>query len=64
MSEELVLSVNVPLMLRLLEFAREDANSDLDLHFVTENLVKLSTPQSHLSMKDYHSLVEGIHGKV
>lgn len=42
MSTETVLEVNVPLLLRLLEYAREDANSDLDLHFLTENLVKHS----------------------
>lgn len=62
MSTELVLMVNVPLMLRLLEYAREDANSDLDLHFLTENLVKYSTPGSYLTMKDYDHLVEVAHG--
>lgn len=64
MSTETVLEVNVPLLLRLLEYAREDANSDLDLHFLTENLVKHSTPGTALTMKDYPQLVEGIHGKV
>jgi hypothetical protein len=57
MSDELVLRLNVPLMLRLLEFAREDAHSDLDLHFLTENLVKHSDPTTYLSMKDYDQLV-------
>jgi len=58
MSEELVLRVNVPLMLRLLEFAREDSNSDLDLHFLTEHLVKYNNDKDFLSMKDYDKLVE------
>jgi hypothetical protein len=57
MSDELVLRLNVPLMLRLLEFAREDANTDLDLHFLTENLVKHNDQASYLSMKDYDQLV-------
>jgi hypothetical protein len=57
MSDELVLRLNVPLMLRLLEFAREDAHSDLDLHFLMENLVKHNDPASYLSMKDYDQLV-------
>ena len=57
MSDELVLRLNVPLMLRLLEFAREDARSDLDLHFLTENLVKHNDSASYLSMKDYDQLV-------
>lgn len=63
MSEELVLRMNVPLLLRLLEYAREDANSDLDLHFLTENLVKLSS-ETPLTMKDYHNLVGVVHGQV
>ena len=57
MTTELVLRLNVPLLLRLLEYAREDANSDLDLHFLVENLVKHSDPHNHLTMKDYEQLV-------
>ena len=57
MSDELVLRLNVPLLLRLLEYAREDANTDLDLHFLVENLVKHNDPTTHLSMKDYDQLV-------
>ncbi len=57
MSTELVLRMNVPLLLRLLEYAREDAHSDLDLHFLTENLVKHSDQHSYLTMKDYEQLV-------
>lgn len=58
MSEELVLRLNVPLMLRLLEFAREDSHSDLDLHFLVENLVKVSNGHSYLSMKHYEDILE------
>ena len=57
MSTELVLHLNVPLLLRLLEYAREDANSDLDLHFLMEKLVKHSDQSTYLSMKDYDQLV-------
>jgi len=58
MSDELVLRLNVPLMLRLLEYAREDANTDLDLHFLVENLVKLNNDNSYLAMKNYPEIVE------
>jgi hypothetical protein len=58
MSDELVLRLNVPLMLRLLEYAREDANTDLDLHFLVENLVKLNNDNSYLAMKNYPDIVE------
>jgi hypothetical protein len=58
MSDELVLRLNVPLMLRLLEFAREDARSDLDLHLLVENLAKLNNDNSYLAMKNYQDIVE------
>lgn len=58
MSDELVLRLNVPLMLRLLEYAREDANTDLDLHFLVENLVKINNDNSYLAMKNYPEIVE------
>ena len=35
------ITVDVPLFIRLLEYAREDAKSDMDLHKVTENILKL-----------------------
>lgn len=56
--DEYVLRINVPLMLRLLEFAREDANSDLDLHFLTEHLIKHNGLHPYLSMKQYEELVD------
>jgi hypothetical protein len=45
-------------MLRLLEFAREDARSDLDLHLLVENLAKLNNDNSYLAMKNYADIVE------
>lgn len=53
-----VISVDVPLMLRLMEFAREDAESDEDLHFVAEHLSKLMQTTSLLTMKHYASIVD------
>lgn len=48
-----VIKLTVPLAIRLMEFAREEAESDLDLHFITENLVELSKRGEVLDMKDY-----------
>ena len=48
-------TVDIPLLIRLLEFAREDSKSDLDLHFITENAIKCNKPI--LTMKDYNSIV-------
>lgn len=52
-----IAKVSIPLLLRLLEFAREDAKSDLDLHFVVENLIKLHSKKPFLNMQDYKTLV-------
>ena len=60
--DEYILRINVPLMLRLLEFAREDSHSDLDLHFLTENLIKHNGLHNYLSMKQYNELVEKVNG--
>jgi hypothetical protein len=35
-------TLDVPLLIRLLEFAREDASDDMALHSATENLINLS----------------------
>jgi hypothetical protein len=33
-----IITVDVPLFIRLLEYAREDAQTDMDLHDVTDNI--------------------------
>jgi hypothetical protein len=48
-----VIKLTVPLVIKLLEFAREEAESDLDLHFIAENLVELSKRGEVIDMKDY-----------
>ena len=50
------ITVDVPLLIRLLEYAREDAKTDMDLHNVAEQLIKLSG-QGCLSMKQYNQIV-------
>lgn len=45
--------LDVPLLIRLLEYAREDAKQDMDLHKVAEQLVKLSSQGRTLGMQDY-----------
>jgi hypothetical protein len=50
--------VDIPLLIRLLEYAREDAEGDLDLHDLAEKLVTLSGRGRTLSMKDYDRLVD------
>jgi hypothetical protein len=50
-------TMDVPMLLRVMEFAREDAKTDLDLHDVAEKLVNLSSNGNTLTMKDYDQVV-------
>jgi hypothetical protein len=51
------ITMDVPLLLRMLEYAREDAKTDMDLHDVTQNLIKLSQTGKTLSMSDYEQII-------
>ena len=51
-----VVSVDVPLLIRLLEYAREDAKTDMDLHNVAERLIALSQEGTTLTMQDYDTI--------
>jgi hypothetical protein len=52
-----VIKMDVPLFIRLLEYAREDAKTDMDLHDVSENIISLSTEGRVLSMADYNKIM-------
>lgn len=53
-----VIKLDVPLLIRLLEYAREDAKTDMDLHNLTENLIAMSSEAGRtLNMHDYDTLV-------
>jgi hypothetical protein len=52
-----VVKLDIPLLMRLLEYAREDAQTDMDLHNVTEMLIKLSTEGDVLTMDHYDQIV-------
>jgi membrane protein required for beta-lactamase induction len=53
------ITLDVPLFIRLLEYAREDAKTDMDLHNVTEKAISASETGKTLTMADYDSLVAG-----
>lgn len=52
-----VVTMDIPLLIRLLEYAREDAQTDMDLHNVTEKLIELSSTGDVLSMHEYDAIV-------
>lgn len=51
------ITMDIPLFLRMLEFAREDATQDMDLHDVTEKANMLSKEKGSLTMQDYNTIV-------
>ena len=51
-----VIKVNAPLMLRLLELAREEIKNDMDLHDVVEIITRISQERV-ATMDDYDSIV-------
>ena len=52
------ITLDIPLFIRLLEYAREDANTDLDLHFVSENAVEAMKKHEILGMSNYKDLIK------
>jgi hypothetical protein len=52
-------TVDIPLFIRLLEYAREDAKTDMDLHNVAEKAIAASETGKTLTMADYDGLVAG-----
>ena len=53
-----VIKLDVPLFIRLLEFAREDAQADVDLHFLADNAIRLSAEGEVLNMDHYNDLIK------
>jgi membrane protein required for beta-lactamase induction len=52
-------TLDIPLFIRLLEYAREDAKTDMDLHNVAEKAIAASETGKTLTMAEYDCLVAG-----
>jgi len=50
-------SMDIPLLLRMMEYAREDAKTDEDLHDVAEKMIELSKHHDYLCMENYDEIV-------
>jgi hypothetical protein len=53
--EEDYVTMNLPLFIRLLEWSREDASDDKDIHIVAENAVRIG---GRLTMEHYDKLIK------
>jgi hypothetical protein len=49
--------MDVPLFIRMLEYSREDAAEDMDLHDVTEKAIALGKERGILQMDDYDEII-------
>jgi hypothetical protein len=56
-------TVDIPLLIRIMEFSREDAKTDMDLHKVAENIIALSETGRTLTMSDYDAIVKDSDGE-
>ncbi len=54
-----VVAFDVPMFLRLLEFAREDATDDEALHKATDKIIELCQDGQVLTMDQYDEVVAG-----
>jgi hypothetical protein len=52
-----IVTMDVPLFIRVLEYAREDAQEDMDLHDLAEKAIVATKQQGILAMDDYDMLV-------
>jgi len=52
------ISLDVPLLIRLFEFVREDVQTDEELHVIASNLLNASkTTNAALTMSDYNLIL-------
>jgi hypothetical protein len=51
--------LSIPLLLRVLEFAKDDASSDEELRKVANNIIELSKVAGELGMIDFEAIMGG-----
>lgn len=59
-----IIKLDVPLFIRLLEYAREDAKTDMDLHDVAEKLITMCSTGDVVNMDRYNDIVSGGSSKI
>jgi hypothetical protein len=52
-----IITLDVPLFIRMLEYAKEEAADDMDLHELATKTIVLSKQRGILSMEDYEALI-------
>lgn len=53
-----IISMDVPFLIRMLEYSKEEAKDDIELHKITTNMINISNKESRaLNMSDYENIV-------
>lgn len=52
-------TLDIPLLLRIMEYSKEDAQDDMALHDVTQRLIELSKKVDVIDMSHYDAIVSG-----
>jgi len=55
-----VVKLDIPLLLRIMEYSKEDAETDMDLHHVVDKLVDLSASGETLDMNNYNEIMGSV----
>lgn len=56
-------SFDLPLFIRVLEWAREEVKEDVDLHILAETAAELMITKTFLTMADYDALLKNTGAK-
>ena len=56
-NKEDIVAFDIPLFIRLLEFAREDATDDETLHKITDKIIDMCLDGQVLSMNQYDEII-------
>ena len=59
-----IVTLDVPLFIRMLEYAKEEAADDMDLHELATKTIALSKQRGILSMEDYDTLILPTDGEI
>ena len=51
------ITMDIPLFLRMLEYAREDVENDETLHVITQRAAELTKANELLNMEDYNAII-------
>lgn len=53
-----IIKIDIPLLMRILEYVREDVKDDVSLHNITQEMIKASKTTGILTMKNYDDIID------